>query len=1488
MGVVYEATEAILKRRVALKVLPTAALVDDVQIRRFRNEATAAAQLIHPNIVPVYSVGSDRGIHFYAMQLIDGQNVAQVIGSIRERLSSLAHRRQNAETPNGVGTTQRVPTATATNPTHSPESSVARQHIEDDFAAVASSRRHPHNSQRLFKSIASLGRDVAFAIQHAHDLGIVHRDIKPSNLLLDGKGKIWVTDFGLAQIRNDPVGTGTGDILGTLRYMSPEQASGRKFLVDHRTDIYSLGVTLYELLTLKAAISGGGAKEIIRQVTFEDPPSMRQVNPRIPVELETIIAKAIAKNPIDRYYTAAEFGEDLNRFCNDEPIAARRPTLRQKFRRWASGNPTVAAAIASGFALVFLASLAITAITLRANQVIGLARDEAKHELNRSEGWRLTTLAQRLLPTDPGLALALAEEGGKRVSGLEANMTLQDIQDVNHEMQLISPRAEVTSGIALAVRSQHVIFTVDGDYVGKGDFPAIVYDLKGSSQLKELSSGGAITVAVYSPNEDFVLTASAGPKSVDEAILWEASTERRLLVLSQHKLSNVWADMFSSDSTAVVAPGPDTEATVYSTADGMPELVLRGHTQPVLQAVFNPQGDVIATADNSGEIRLWNAKNGKFLRRFLAPANHESARLIFSPDGKFVVLATNSGSRSFDLGADKEDSTAWWRRETSIVMSPRLNRLAGATIDVVNVRDLASGEPICSIKARASVVDLAFSPDGDRIAIAQGNHVRVYDSATGKELYELLGHTKPVTDVVFNKSQGTLITAAKDGTVRIWSEQSGSARQRFETASDGRGSAGVHFSEENRYLLSASNLEVNTALFDKSGKQVNGKVLGELFSDEFDSNQIATVRDSRVSIVDPSTSRTLLTREFAGEKIIEVVKLLGGKSWAIVTNGGTSVFWDTVTDTILPITKQGDQVLAHDVSPDATQFLIGTANGRCQVRNSATGQLIRDIPHPERVVALRFVKDQQHFVTVDGRSSIRVWGENEVVPERVFGKAEFEITGCKVSADSRFLLTYDENKSQPVCCWDLKTGEQVRTTEGAANQKLVVDLERPMAVLASEKGLVFWNFETGESTLVSDGVVVEVQMLGDQAVVIEYPKGVSLKGEDFLWKPQTSPPMIRIYSSKTGELNVELPLQAGAFGSKLCVDEAKGHFAVSLEVHSASVCDRQLPNIRAFVGSHLAPLSFARFIPRSRTSITASWDGTVKIWDENLRLFQTPSPAGRPVVAAVISDDGSTLAYGRNDGTLTIWNIASGKELLKIKVTDSSITHLAFGPATRSVLVTDAEGKVRLCDLISRESTLVDCSYAVGRTELSSDRRLALLFAKKSEDGSVATLFDLQTSKPEPIAGAVFGVFAHQSTKFAAVAKNGTVTVYDRTNQGATSVQCQFTPSTTIVDMAFSPDGRLLATLSSAAISLWEIDSGEEVHRLRAPEDSFLATEPMASWTPFSSDSQWLSMRSYSQTNVFAVEPLKTLSAGKFRTLLPHEKMNFHVGMADVTVEQSH
>jgi serine/threonine protein kinase/Flp pilus assembly protein TadD len=352
MGVVYEAEQLSLDRRVALKVLPFAAALDARQLQRFKNEAQAAAHLHHTNIVPVYAVGSERGVHYYAMQFIEGQTLAALITELRQLAGRESVPERAAMTgPAGQLLSGHWAAASAgsagpepTGP-YGPEAAQTQAGDTTLSPAKPGSARQAIQSPAFFRIVAQLGIQAAEALEHAHQLGVVHRDIKPGNLLLEVSSpapserggevpRLWITDFGLAFCQSQAGLSMTGDLVGTLRYMSPEQAMARRVLLDHRTDIYSLGATLYELLTLEPAFNGRDREELLRQIAFEEPQPARRLNQAIPRELETIVGKAMEKNPAERYSTAQELADDLGRYLKDEPIRARRPTLVQRAQKW--------------------------------------------------------------------------------------------------------------------------------------------------------------------------------------------------------------------------------------------------------------------------------------------------------------------------------------------------------------------------------------------------------------------------------------------------------------------------------------------------------------------------------------------------------------------------------------------------------------------------------------------------------------------------------------------------------------------------------------------------------------------------------------------------------------------------------------------------------------------------------------------------------------------------------------------------------------------------------------------------------------------------------------------------------------------------------------------------------------------------------------------------------------------------------------------------
>ena len=352
MGIVYEAVQVTLGRRVAVKILSFTAVLDHEQLARFAVEAQAAARLHHPHIVPVYSVGCEGGVHYYSMQFVDGQALDVVIEDLR--------RSRRGDHVAGVAG------------------------LAADSTKCPSAARYTRNRE-FFLSVAKLGAQVADALQHAHDAGIVHRDIKPSNILIDRAGKPWITDFGLARCRGDASLTSTGAVVGSVRYMSPEQALGHTHRVDQRTDVYSLGITLYELLTLRKAFDADDQQQFLRQIEHEEPPPPRRINPAVPADLETIVLKAISKRRSDRYRTARELADDLGRFAEGRPIRARRPSWSDRVSKWAGRHRSLVA-LSFVFLIAALAGTATAALLIVRQQVeTRRALQLAEHNLKLAE-----------------------------------------------------------------------------------------------------------------------------------------------------------------------------------------------------------------------------------------------------------------------------------------------------------------------------------------------------------------------------------------------------------------------------------------------------------------------------------------------------------------------------------------------------------------------------------------------------------------------------------------------------------------------------------------------------------------------------------------------------------------------------------------------------------------------------------------------------------------------------------------------------------------------------------------------------------------------------------------------------------------------------------------------------------------------------------------------------------------------------------------------
>jgi serine/threonine protein kinase len=452
MGIVYEAFQESLGRHVAVKVLPRQALLDSTQLQRFHREAQTAAKLHHTNIVPIFGVGEHEGYHYIVMQLIRGAGLDVVISEIRHAADTSSATRNaliNTDAarlahsltegcvgelhaaaffpPNSDASESPFPDPHRTTDTPLLSSSAATEDFrllpEDNSHTLSEAPGEPAISNPLrlgnayWRNAATLAMQVADALNYAHGHHTLHRDIKPANLLLDSQGVVWITDFGLAKAMEQDNVTQAGGMVGTLRYMPPEQLSGK---ADARSDIYNLGLTLYELLALRPAFEEADRNRLLHRIASDRPPPLRKINPAIPRDLETIVLKAIAREPRDRYQTAGEMASDLLCYLEDRPIRARRSSLPERLWRWSRRNRAVAALTAT--TLLMLVAVAVVAgvgyfLTAKANIEETRQRHKAEETSNLAID-ALDKIFRQFAPdrAAPASSLQMVGETGEKIT----------------------------------------------------------------------------------------------------------------------------------------------------------------------------------------------------------------------------------------------------------------------------------------------------------------------------------------------------------------------------------------------------------------------------------------------------------------------------------------------------------------------------------------------------------------------------------------------------------------------------------------------------------------------------------------------------------------------------------------------------------------------------------------------------------------------------------------------------------------------------------------------------------------------------------------------------------------------------------------------------------------------------------------------------------------------------------------------------------------
>lgn len=440
MGIVYEALQESLGRKVALKLLPKHMVNSPDHVRRLHREAKTAAALHHSNIVPVFGVGAEEEFHYIIMQLIDGASVERFIRLIRS--DGADHVAAMLTEPHGSGPlsfalgrlAERIQDSTPTEPDGTLLSGLfsesAGMHTAPElsrFAATTTESESPDVVEEqaapplpslppsYWRVISHLGIQIADAIEYAHSQGTLHRDIKPGNIMLDQQGTVWITDFGLAHATDGSNATESQHLAGTICYMAPEQFHGK---CDVRSDVYALGLTLYEFATLTPAISAGSRAEMIRQATESRPAPPRSIISDLPRDLETIILKAISADASHRYQSAGDLADDLRRFAEDRPIRARRVSVAERIWRWCRRNPMTATS--SFIAMTVLVLAAVVSTVAWSREAAQRQKIESMLEISISS---LERVYDRFAPdalSTSGYAMITSDEDAASVPGAAA------------------------------------------------------------------------------------------------------------------------------------------------------------------------------------------------------------------------------------------------------------------------------------------------------------------------------------------------------------------------------------------------------------------------------------------------------------------------------------------------------------------------------------------------------------------------------------------------------------------------------------------------------------------------------------------------------------------------------------------------------------------------------------------------------------------------------------------------------------------------------------------------------------------------------------------------------------------------------------------------------------------------------------------------------------------------------------------------------------